>query len=79
MHNKNLRLLMINYGIADIDLAKELKLSLKAVRNRLLGKTDFKRNEMILVKKKFFPNYSMEQLFDDSMEIVEKINYHENF
>lgn len=69
---KNLHILMINEKVTDEHIANELKLTIKAVRYRLSGETEFKRNEMLIIKKRLFPNYTLDQLFDDDVKIIDK-------
>ena len=46
------------------DLAVLLKKSKKAATNRLSGKVNFTRNEMVAVKKKWFPELTLDYLFE---------------
>lgn len=69
---RNLQILMINEKVSEDDFARELNLTIKAVRYRLSGETEFKRNEMLIIKKKLFPNYTLDQLFDDEVKIIDK-------
>lgn len=69
---KNLQILMINEKVSEKKLAEELNLTAKAIRYRLSGETEFKRSEMIIIKKKLFPNYTLDQLFDDEVKIINK-------
>ena len=41
------------------------------VQNRFKGNTEFKRSEMLIIKKKLFPTYTLDQLFDDEIEIID--------
>lgn len=68
---KNLQILMIINNVTDEDIASALKITLKAVRYRLSGETEFKRSEMLIIKKQLFPKYTLDQLFDDDIKIVE--------
>ncbi len=68
---KNLQILMINNNIDEKNIADTLNLTLKAVQHRLRGNTEFKRSEMLIIKKKLFPTYTLDQLFDDDIEIIE--------
>jgi len=62
---------MINNNVSDEDIASLLNITLKAVRHRFNGNTEFKRSEMLLIKHHLFPNYTLDQLFDDDTKIVE--------
>lgn len=68
---KNLKILMINNNVTGEDIAKALDKTTKAITYRLTGNTDFKRSEMLLIKKKLFPNYTLDQIFDDDIKIIE--------
>lgn len=68
---KNLQILMINNNVTEDDIAKLLNLTVKAIRHRFSGNTEFKRSEMLSIKKELFPNYTLDQLFDDDIKIVE--------
>lgn len=68
---KNLQILMINNNVSDEDISKVLGITIKAVRHRLNGNTEFKRSEMLVIKKQLFPNYTLDQLFDDDIKIIE--------
>lgn len=67
---KNLQILMINNNISENDIALTLNLTMKAVQNRFNGITDFKRIEMLEIKKKYFPNYTLDQLFDNDVNLI---------
>lgn len=69
---KNLQILMINNNVSDEDIAKILNLTLKAIQHRLKGNTEFKRSEMLKIKKNLFPNYTLDQLFDDDIKIIDE-------
>ncbi len=68
---KNLQILMINNNIDEKDIAVALNLTLKAVQHRFKGNTEFKRSEMLIIKKNLFPTYTLDQLFDDDIEIID--------
>ena len=68
---KNLQILMISNNVSEETLATTLGLSLKAIQHRFKGNTEFKRSEMLIVKKKLFPSYTLDQLFDDDIKILE--------
>lgn len=68
---KNLQILMINNNIKEEDIATALDITVKAVQHRLKGNTEFKRSEMLIIKKNLFPNYTLDQLFDDDIKIIE--------
>lgn len=68
---KNLQILMINNNVKEEDIATALNITVKAVQHRLKGNTEFKRSEMLIIKKNLFPNYTLDQLFDDDIKIIE--------
>jgi len=68
---KNLQILMINNNVKEEDIATALDITVKAVQHRLKGNTEFKRSEMLIIKKNLFPNYTLDQLFDDDIKIIE--------
>ncbi len=68
---KNLQILMINNNLSEKDIAETLNLTLKAIQHRFKGNTEFKRSEMLIIKKKLFPTYTLDQLFDDEIEIID--------
>lgn len=50
--------------MADLSIDKELNLSYETIRNKFNGKTEWNNREMFLIKKKYFPNKSIEYLFE---------------
>jgi len=62
---------MINNNVKEEDIATALDITVKAVQHRLKGNTEFKRSEMLIIKKNLFPNYTLDQLFDDDIKIIE--------
>lgn len=54
--------------MADLSIDKELDLSYETIRNKFNGKTEWNNREMFLIKKKYFPNISMEYLFEPNDE-----------
>ena len=68
---KNLQILMINNNIDEKDIAVALNWTLKAIQHRFKGNTEFKRSEMLIIKKNLFPTYTLDQLFDDDIEIID--------
>lgn len=49
--------------IKDFSKDEELDISYETLRNKFLGKTEWKNNEMCLIKNKYFPDKSIEYLF----------------
>ena len=68
---KNLQILMINNNVTEENIADALTLTIKAIQHRFKGNTEFKRSEMLVIKRKLFPNYTLDQLFDDEIKIIE--------
>ena len=68
---KNLQILMINNNVTEENIADALNLTIKAIQHRFKGNTEFKRSEMLVIKRKLFPNYTLDQLFDDEIKIIE--------
>lgn len=50
--------------ITQDELRKCIGITRQAVVNKLKGKTDFTSSEMFEIRKKFFPNCSLEYLFE---------------
>lgn len=69
----NLNILMINNKVDTADLANELNTTERVICSRLSGVTEFKLDEMLKIKKKFFPDYTLDQIFDDSIKLIENI------
>lgn len=53
-----------NISIMDFSKDKDLDLSYETLRNKFSGKTEWNKREMWLIKKKYFPNCSIEYLFE---------------
>lgn len=64
-------------GITRKDLATLLNKSYTAVCNRLAGKTSFGIKEMMLIKNTYFPNYTLDYLFETGLEYRNQGNYNE--
>lgn len=50
------------------DLAVLLRRSRRAVTNRLSGKVDFSRGEMLLIRNSWFPNETLDYLFAEEQK-----------
>ena len=44
-------------------LSEKTGINYESLKNKVSGKTEFKINEMILIKKKVFPDYTIDYLF----------------
>lgn len=53
-----------NITIMDLSRDKELNLSYETLRNKFSGKTEWNKREMWIIKKNFFPDKSIEYLFE---------------
>lgn len=69
----NLNILMINNKVNVSDLANALETTDRVISSRLSGNTEFKLDEMLKIKKKFFPDYTLDQIFDDTIKLIENI------
>lgn len=57
-------------GMTKKDLAKVLGITPQALRKKMVGKTDFKRGEMQIVKEYFLdicPDITMDQIFEQNI------------
>lgn len=50
--------------MSDLSIDKELNLSYETIRNKFSGKTEWTKREMFLIKRKYFPDKSIEYLFE---------------
>lgn len=53
-----------NLTIMDFSRDEELNLSYETLRNKFLGKTEWNKREMWTIKKKYFPDKTIEYLFE---------------
>lgn len=62
---ENLKAEMARKDITIKDLSKdeELDLAYETLRNKFSGKTEWNKKEMFLLKKKYFPEKTIEYLF----------------
>ncbi|WP_147433382.1 XRE family transcriptional regulator [Paenibacillus ginsengarvi] len=63
---KNLRAEMAREGVDGKSIAAGIGISNKAFSNKILGKTEFTRTEMLNIHRKYFPKCSIEYLFNMS-------------
>lgn len=49
--------------MADLSIDTKLGLSYESIRNKFLGKTEWTRKEMWHIKKEYFPDKTIEYLF----------------
>lgn len=64
MHYKNLRAEMARSGVTIGELAEFLGVRFATVSDKMNGRSRFFCEEAIRIKRKFFPAYSIEYLFD---------------
>lgn len=60
----NLRIEMKKAGISQNDLVELLDTNANTICQKLNGKREFKASEMFIIKNKFFPELSLEYLFE---------------
>jgi len=61
----NLRAEMARNGLDGEVVSKVIGCTRKSFSNKLTGKTEFTRIELFRIKKEFFPECSLEYLFDE--------------
>jgi predicted transcriptional regulator len=61
--NSNLNAEMARCGVKKTDIANLLGLRYATVIDKMSGKSRFYYDECMKIKKKFFPNHSLEYLF----------------
>ncbi len=59
---------MARKGLLLKDLAVTLNITDKSMTNKMCGKTEFTRKEMLAIKNKEFPNCSLDYLFGDESD-----------
>lgn len=55
-----------NLTIMDFSKDEELNLSYETLRNKFSNKTEWNKREMWIIKKKYFPEKSIEYLFEQT-------------
>lgn len=53
-----------NLTIMDLSRDEDLDLSYETLRNKFSGKTEWNKRKMFLIKKKYFPDKTIEYLFE---------------
>lgn len=61
---KNLEAEMTRNSISSYDIAKVINKSYNTTREKLTGKSPLHLNEAIKIKRQFFPNSTLDYLFD---------------
>lgn len=65
---KNLRAEMARHGVTVRQIAELLGVRFATVSDKLNGRSRFFTDEAIRIKQHFFPNCSLEYLFDDDKQ-----------
>lgn len=60
----NLKAEMARKDITIMDISKELKFRYETLRNKFLGNTDWTRSEMFRIRDNYFPEETLEYLFE---------------
>lgn len=69
---RNLEAEMVRKGIDRKDISEFLQVRYATIVDKLSGKYPFKLDEALAVKKKFFPEFSIEYLFEKNEEYTTK-------
>lgn len=62
----NLRAEMARHGIRVGDVAKTLGLSYSAAYKKITGHSEFTLSELVIIRKKFFPDKTLDYLFEET-------------
>lgn len=62
---KNLLAEMARRDINNLDLSKLLKLTPNTISRKMTGKSEFTRKEMFTIRNNFFPELTIEYLFQE--------------
>jgi hypothetical protein len=62
---KNLLAEMARRDINNLDLSKLLKLTPNTISRKMTGKSEFTRKEMFTIRNSFFPELTIEYLFQE--------------
>lgn len=68
MSYPNLTKLLDERGIRKIAVAKKLKISERALKNKITGKTSFSWEQACEIQKSFFPDITKDELFCGEQE-----------
>jgi len=69
---RNLRAEMAREGITMVDIADFLNLRYATVNDKVNGKYRFYYDEALKIKERFFPDRSLEYLFEEDKEQLKK-------
>ena len=64
----NLRAEMARKGLSVNEIASRIGCTSKTFRNKLSGKSEFTRAEVFKIRNEFFPNLSIEYLFQNDQK-----------
>lgn len=59
----NLKAEIARKGYKEKDMAKKIGVSPRTLSNKITGRSDFTLSEMLAIKQNFFPDLSLEYLF----------------
>lgn len=62
----NLKRELFAKGVTQVALAKTLGIGTNTLTHKMQGKTEFKASEMIGIKRRYFPEKTLEYLFDEN-------------
>ena len=60
----NLKAEMGRIGISIMDISRDLNFVYETLRNKFNGKTDWLNSEMLAIRDKYFPDKTIEYLFE---------------
>lgn len=63
---RNLKAEMARKALLSKDIATTLNIAEKSITNKMTGKTEFTRKEMLKIRGTFFPWCTMDYLFGDA-------------
>lgn len=63
---RNLMAEMARKGLFNKDLAETIGRDEKSISNKILCKTEFTRKEMVAIKKAYFPDCTLDYLFEQT-------------
>lgn len=69
MTHYNLYKAILGDNVPPIKIALELSMSLEDLFSKIMGEKEFRWNEVITIKEKFFPDYTMSSLFERGVSV----------
>lgn len=68
---RNLRAELVRLGVTNFKtVADATEITLPVIYNKMAGKTEFNRSEMIKIRDTFFPEMSLDYLFAEDNQVV---------